>query len=126
MRPMAKSGPAPVIDERRFVPTSLSQARALNRALLEKADASRSEAAGCVMLLMHLDEVERTESVRVQISRYRRLLVQLGTPPWDQDPKESMGAHRASRRYMRRSNTGGIFGRHRAKNRVQEPPALAA
>jgi hypothetical protein len=91
---MSRPGRAPNIDERRFVPNDLEEARQLRRALV-MAGTPRAVARGCVMWLIELGEVERPVSrgERVQGSRYRRELFRLGKPPFRRpEPIEYVGA----------------------------------
>lgn len=106
MKAMAKSGPTPLIDERAFIPSTVEETRALSNALVSRAGASRGKAATIVMFLLHLDEVQRTESFYVRLSQYRPFLARLGEPPWERGPSRSKGAYNTSSDYSRGRGRG--------------------
>lgn len=109
MKPMARMGPAPLIDERHFVPSDLKEARALSDALVA-AGVPIAQARGVVMWLVELPERRADDPASdVTRSRYRQCLARLDGPPWDREPNESKGALLSSATTNRR----GL----RAKNR---------
>lgn len=92
MDAMARSGPAPLIDERWFIPRTLDDARALKRALVD-VGVPHSQARGVVTWLIELTEHRSDDpSSNLTRSRYRQVLARLGEPPWGREPNESMGA----------------------------------
>ena len=83
MNPVARPGPAPVIDEWQFVPTSVEQARQLYAALV-RVGTPVSQARGMVTWLLVLPEHHSDDaSASVLRSRYRQALLNLGSPPWE-------------------------------------------
>ena len=116
---MAKSGPAPLIDETSFVPRDLDEARALSAALVAQGGVSPAQAATVVMFLVHLRDAERTPAHRVRASEYRRILARLGQPPWS---NEAMGALLMADAAKQKGRGGG----HRPRNsQGQRGPARA-
>lgn len=96
MRSMAKSGPAPLIDEMDYVPRNLRQVRQIRNALIETAGSSRHEAACLVDWLVHREseasDGPQSPSEMVRASNYRKILARLDGPPWDREPNRDMGA----------------------------------
>lgn len=82
---MARTGPAPLTDERRFVPETIDEARQLYAALVDDGS-SLSMARGIVTWLIMLPERRADDPAPNSLRRdYRRQLQRLGLPPWDPD-----------------------------------------
>ena len=83
MNPVARPGPAALIDERQFVPTSVEQARQLYAALV-RVGTPVSQARGIVTWLLVLTEHRSDDPASDVVRRdYRRALLNLGSPPWE-------------------------------------------
>lgn len=122
MGAVAKTGPAPLIDETDFVPADLAQARRLYEAMVH-AGTPRSQARGILAWLITLpDSGPYDPSSAVMRSRYRKELVKLGEPPWRGEPSEYTGALLSSQRGRRSRRQG----RARAGGLWRSPKALAA
>lgn len=109
MKNMAKSGPAPLIDERDFFPPDLNAARRLREALVASG-ASIALARGVVGWLIdaqsHLTRADDPASDLTR-SRYRQALARLDGPPWGPESNRDMGAKLKSVRLLRSRRRGG-------------------
>lgn len=103
MSAMARTGPAPLEDERSWVPPDIEAARWLY-ARATSEGVSPGQARGLVAWLITLPDSRADDpTTNTQRSRYRRILHRLGEPPWDRVRFGGKGAY---------SRSGGRTGRN--------------
>lgn len=120
MSPMARTGPAPLEDERIWIPATLEEAREIYaRAVADGVPVS--QARGLVAWLITLPERRCDDpTTDTQRSRYRQILHRLGRPPRDHLRFEDKGAYISSLDAAK----GGTSRRDRRSRRWGRPLAL--